>query len=57
MRVFCISDTHAHHAGLSVPDGDLPIHAGDLSEQGYAPIVVDLGSPRKLELPSSDSLS
>lgn len=57
MRAVCISDTHAHHAGLSVPDGDLLIHAGDLSEQGYAPIVVDLGSPRKLELPSSDSLS
>ncbi|KAB2907090.1 MAG: metallophosphoesterase [Dechloromonas sp.] len=41
MRVVCISDTHAHHAGLTVPDGDILIHAGDLSEQGYPAEVVD----------------
>ncbi|KAB2911322.1 MAG: metallophosphoesterase [Dechloromonas sp.] len=41
MRVVCISDTHAHHAGLTVPDGELLIHAGDLSEQGHPAEVVD----------------
>lgn len=29
MRIVCISDTHSLHRNLSVPDGDLLIHAGD----------------------------
>ncbi|EGC45365.1 phosphoric ester hydrolase [Histoplasma capsulatum var. duboisii H88] len=33
IRVVCISDTHDHHLP-SVPDGDLLIHAGDLTNSG-----------------------
>jgi Icc-related predicted phosphoesterase len=31
MRIVLISDTHGLHRGLSVPDGDLLIHAGDFT--------------------------
>lgn len=41
MRVVCIAGTHARHAGLNVPEGDLLIHAGDISEQGYPAEVID----------------
>lgn len=36
MRVVCISDTHGLHARMKhpVPDGDLLVHAGDLSRSG-----------------------
>lgn len=34
MRIVCISDTHTLHRSLDVPDGDLLIHAGDLSSRG-----------------------
>ncbi|MHA2066686.1 MAG: metallophosphatase domain-containing protein [Candidatus Thorarchaeota archaeon] len=35
MRVICISDTHARHKDITIPDGDLLIHAGDFSMMGY----------------------
>jgi Icc-related predicted phosphoesterase len=34
MRLVLISDTHNQHASLSVPDGDVLIHAGDISDVG-----------------------
>ena len=34
MRIVCISDTHAMHEGLVVPEGDLLIHAGDCTNSG-----------------------
>jgi len=34
VRVICISDTHGRHRGLTLPDGDLLIHAGDFSTHG-----------------------
>lgn len=34
MRIVCISDTHGRHDGLLVPDGDLLLHAGDLTKRG-----------------------
>ena len=34
MRVVCISDTHGRLHQLQVPDGDVVVHAGDLSEHG-----------------------
>ncbi len=40
MKVVCISDTHSRHTGLAVPEGDLLIHAGDISEQGYPAEVI-----------------
>ncbi len=39
MRIVSISDTHGQHRKLSLPDGDLFIHAGDASN----------GRPRELE--------
>lgn len=33
IRVVCISDTHGHHEALEVPDGDILIHAGDISHR------------------------
>jgi len=34
MRIVCISDTHALHDRVRVPEGDLLVHAGDLSSRG-----------------------
>lgn len=34
MRIVCISDTHGKLAALSVPDGDLLVHAGDATKRG-----------------------
>ncbi len=34
MRIVCISDTHGMHDQVAVPDGDVLIHAGDLSSRG-----------------------
>lgn len=31
MKLVCISDTHGHHRRLTLPDGDVLVHAGDLS--------------------------
>ena len=34
VRVVCISDTHGQHRSLDVPDADILIHAGDITEHG-----------------------
>ncbi|EAY31437.1 metallophosphatase domain-containing protein [Microscilla marina] len=34
MKIVCISDTHGKHSQIAVPEGDLLIHAGDLSARG-----------------------
>ena len=33
-RIVCISDTHEQHRAITVPDGDILIHAGDLTYTG-----------------------
>lgn len=38
MKIVCISDTHLQH-DFSVPEGDLLIHAGDLTFQGDMPEI------------------
>jgi predicted phosphodiesterase len=40
VRIVCISDTHGQHANLSVPDGDILIHAGDFAAFGETPIEI-----------------
>lgn len=40
MRIVCLSDTHNHHDFITVPDGDLLIHAGDLTGRGTMPEVL-----------------
>ena len=34
MKVVCISDTHMRHELISVPDGDVLVHAGDFTRRG-----------------------
>lgn len=34
MKLVAISDTHGHHDSLTVPDGDVLIHAGDFTKHG-----------------------
>ncbi len=34
MRIVCISDTHGQHGNLTVPPGDLVLHAGDFTKRG-----------------------
>jgi Icc-related predicted phosphoesterase len=40
MKIVCISDTHGLHEGVAVPEGDLLIHAGDLTDHGQVEQVV-----------------
>lgn len=34
MKIVCISDTHGQHDKCQIPEGDLLLHAGDLSRKG-----------------------
>ena len=34
MKIITISDTHSQHQGLKLPEGDMIIHAGDVSGSG-----------------------
>lgn len=34
MRLVILSDTHSHHRRLTIPDGDILIHAGDMTNTG-----------------------
>ncbi|MBC8109554.1 MAG: metallophosphatase domain-containing protein [Verrucomicrobia bacterium] len=34
MKIVCISDTHSHHLKVNVPEGDLLLHAGDITKRG-----------------------
>lgn len=41
MKVVLLSDTHGFHWDLSIPDGDLLIHAGDFCRRGTLEEVAD----------------
>jgi Icc-related predicted phosphoesterase len=41
MKIICISDTHGQHRKLNVPDGDILIHAGDITFRGEFDILRD----------------
>lgn len=34
MKLVCISDTHGDHAGVTLPRGDVLVHAGDVTAHG-----------------------
>ncbi len=36
MRIVCVSDTHLKHDEITLPDGDVLIHAGDSTSRGRA---------------------
>lgn len=37
MRIVAMADTHGYHQKLRVPEGDVLIHAGDLTQRGTLP--------------------
>ena len=41
MKFVAISDTHGQHWDLKLPDGDVIIHAGDISKRGEEREVID----------------
>ena len=41
MRIVCVSDTHSWHDRTEVPDGDLLVHAGDITRHGDLADVED----------------
>ncbi len=43
-RIVIISDTHTQHRGISVPDGDILIHAGDITRRGALADVRDFNA-------------
>jgi len=52
LRLICMSDTHGRHHQLNVPDGDVLLHAGDLTGRGKRHEVEDavewlLGLPHR----------
>ncbi|MCC7359748.1 MAG: metallophosphatase domain-containing protein [Anaerolineales bacterium] len=44
VRLVLLSDTHSQHAQVSVPPGDVLIHAGDLTDHGEAQVVRDFNT-------------
>lgn len=42
MRIVSISDTHGHHRSITVPPGDVLIHAGDMTNMGTVEEVRDV---------------
>lgn len=38
-KIVCISDTHSFHGEVVLPDGDVLIHAGDITHQGEVYIL------------------
>ncbi len=43
LRFVCLSDTHNAHDGLTVPDGDVLLHAGDFTGRGHWTEVESFG--------------
>jgi len=41
MQIIAISGTHGKHRELKIPDGDILIHAGDITRGGKKEQVVD----------------
>ncbi len=41
MKIIAISDTHGQHKDLQLPDGDLLLHAGDVSKRGSRAEIMD----------------
>lgn len=41
MRVVAISDTHCLHRNIDIPDGDILIHAGDITNIGEFGVLAD----------------
>lgn len=44
MKIVCISDTHGAHAQIAVPEGDLLLHAGDMTLRGKPAEIEDFNA-------------
>ena len=40
MKIVAISDTHNKHKNITIPEGDVIVHAGDISSMGYKHEVI-----------------
>lgn len=43
-KIVCISDTHGQHRSLNLPEGDILIHAGDISRVGKLNEIIEFNS-------------
>jgi Icc-related predicted phosphoesterase len=41
LKIVAISDTHSYHRQLVIPDGDVLVHAGDLTFKGELSVIED----------------
>merc|ERR1712232_1304023 len=44
MRLVCISDTHCMHRSIWLPQGDVLLHAGDMTNNGTAEEFLDVAA-------------
>jgi predicted phosphohydrolase len=44
MKIVALSDTHSYHRKVEVPDGDVLIHAGDITWRGELEIIADFSN-------------
>jgi Icc-related predicted phosphoesterase len=44
MKIVCISDTHGGHDRMLIPDGDILLHAGDMSKRGREAEIRDFNA-------------
>ena len=44
VRFVCISDTHGHHRELDLPDGDILVHTGDMTQNGTVEELEDFNN-------------
>jgi len=55
MKLVIISDTHSFHRKINVPDGDILIHCGDITNRGELSIMKDFSNWLK-ELPHKNKI-
>jgi len=41
IRIVAVSDTHGYHRDIEIPDGDVLIHAGDITMDGEVDVILD----------------
>jgi Icc-related predicted phosphoesterase len=44
MKIISISDSHTYHRKLEIPDGDVLIHAGDITFKGEIDVLIDFNN-------------
>jgi Icc-related predicted phosphoesterase len=44
MKLVCLSDTHTKHKQVPIPDGDVLVHAGDMTGRGHFNEFISVGN-------------